>query len=124
MTYSVSILAALVVTLTLAIAACAAPPSPDTDGARDGGETGAAASEPADPGATTMPDAADQPPCYRLTELAEDQMQIDCADGQAFVVRRDADGRWTEERKAHAGVPTPSWERAEDAAIERCGCGG
>lgn len=115
-------LAALAV--TLAVAACAAPPSPDADGARGGGEAGAAATGAAEPGATPMPDAADQPPCYRLTELSESQVQIDCANGQAFVVRRDADGRWAEERKAHAGVPAPSWERAEDAAAERCGCGG
>jgi hypothetical protein len=49
------------------------------------------------------------------------QKQIQCANGESFVIRRGDDGKWYEEMKVRAGL-RPSYATPEEAAKARC-CG-
>jgi len=104
----------LALTFLLALA-CAGRQAPDP-----GAQEGAAAA----PKETSMMESVTGEGCdYKTTELSEPgQVQITCPNGDTFVVRRGADGKWSEEAKSRAGT-RPSWASAEDAAKALCRCG-
>jgi hypothetical protein len=65
---------------------------------------------------------SDRPCAYKTTELSgPGQVQVECPDGQTFVLRRAADGTWSEEAKSRAGT-RPTWKSLDEAARARCGC--
>jgi hypothetical protein len=47
------------------------------------------------------------------------QKQIQCPNGESFVVRRGEDGKWHEEMRVRAGI-RPAYDTPEDAARARC----
>jgi hypothetical protein len=65
--------------------------------------------------------ASPAPPCYTTRELSPGQVWVDCTNGQSFVVRKGADGKWREEAKSRAGS-RPDFASLEAAAKSRCGC--
>lgn len=95
--------------------ACAGRQAPDP-----GTQEGAAAA----PKETSAVESVTGAGCdYKTTELSEPgQVQITCPNGDTFVVRRGADGQWSEEAKSRAGT-RPSWASPDDAAKALCRCG-
>jgi hypothetical protein len=82
--------------------------------------------KPADP-AAPAPNTAqaapptDRPRCdWKIVPLSDPgQKQIQCANGESFVVRRGEDGQWHEEMKVRAGL-VPGYATPEEAARARC----
>jgi len=72
--------------------------------------------KPADP-----PAAAEPPTCdYKIVAMSDPaQKQIQCPNGESFVVRRGEDGKWHEEMRVRAGT-RPAYDTPEDAARARC----
>jgi len=66
---------------------------------------------------------ADSQPCdFKVVPLSDPaQRQIQCANGESFVVRLGVDGQWHEEVKARAGT-APGYATLATAARARCGC--
>ena len=64
---------------------------------------------------------ADRPACdARITALSDPgQKQVECPNGERFIVRRAADGKWYEEMKVRAGI-VPGYATPEEAARARC----
>ena len=94
--------AALLTLLLVAVLACSA-------GGRGG--RGGRAADPA------------PPPCDHKVQAMADpgQKQIQCSNGESFVVRLGSDGKWYEEMKVRAGI-RPGYTSPEEAARARC-CG-
>ena len=81
----------------------------------------AAAAEPAKP--AEPPAAPAAPACdYKVVAMSDPaQKQIQCGNGESFVVRRGDDGKWYEEMKVRAGT-RPGYATPDEAAKARC-CG-
>ena len=47
------------------------------------------------------------------------QKQVQCANGDSFVLRRGEDNRWHEEMKVRAGI-LPSYATPDEAGRARC----
>jgi len=90
---------------------CAGRPDPPALAAT--GRTEVAAAESTEPA----------PPCdYRTTELnGPEQIKVTCPGAQEYVVRRAADGTWSEEAKSRDGT-RPTWKTLDEAARALCGC--
>ncbi len=67
------------------------------------------------------PQPADPPACdYKIVAMSDPaQKQIQCPNGESFVVRRGEDGKWHEEMRVRAGI-RPAYDTPEDAARARC----
>jgi hypothetical protein len=72
---------------------------------------------------TPDPKPAGPAPCdYKIVALSDPgQKQIQCANGESFVLRQGPDGKWQEEMRVRAGM-RPSYSTLEEAARARC-CG-
>ena len=84
----------------------------------------AKAAEPAAPAASEAPaGSAGSAACdYKVVAMSDPaQKQIQCANGESFVVRRGNDGKWYEEMKVRAGT-RPGYATPDEAAKARC-CG-
>jgi hypothetical protein len=86
--------------------------------------TAAAATTTAQPvhtATTSDPKPAEPPPCdYKIVAMSDPaQKQIQCPNGESFVVRRGEDGKWHEEMRVRAGI-RPAYDTPEDAARARC----
>ena len=91
--------------------ACAGRPDPQAPEASSGAKEVAAVST-----------ESAQPCDYRTAELnGPEQVKVTCPGGQEYVVRRAADGTWSEEAKSQAGT-RPTWKTLDEAARALCGC--
>jgi hypothetical protein len=70
------------------------------------------AAEPAKP--------ADSPCDFKIVAMADpSQKQIQCANGDSFVLRRGEDNKWYEEMKVRAGT-RPGYATPDEAGRARC----
>ena len=78
---------------------------------------------PAPPAPAPDPAPAGTAParCYTAAPLSPQQVKVECANGQSFVVRQGADGKWREEAKSVAGS-RPAFASLDEAGRLRCGC--
>jgi hypothetical protein len=100
--------------LLVAVLACS------SSGSRGGG------AKPADPAPVAREAAQPAAPCdFKVKALSDPgQKQIQCSNGESFVVRLGTDGQWHEEMKVRAGT-RPGYASPEEAARARCcGAGG
>jgi len=77
----------------------------------------------AKPASSTEPVSAAAAACgYKVVAMSDPaQRQIQCGNGESFVIRRGDDGKWYEEMKVRAGT-RPGYATPEEAARARC-CG-
>lgn len=93
---------AALLTGALLLAACRSDPSP----------------APAAPAASTSKAAV----CYRIVAMADErQRRLECASGESFTLRLGADGKWSQEARARAGM-VPGYATPEEAGKALCGC--
>jgi hypothetical protein len=84
--------------------------------------TPATPANPAEPAKPAEPPAASAACDYKVVAMSDPaQKQIQCGNGESFVVRRGDDGKWYEEMKVRAGT-RPGYATPNEAAKARC-CG-
>jgi hypothetical protein len=73
------------------------------------------------PGEVPKPvDPAPRPCDHKVVAMSDPaQKQIQCANGESFVVRQAADGKWYPEMRVRAGA-VPGYATPADAAQARC----
>ena len=66
-------------------------------------------------------ETAQPAPCdYKIVAMSDPaQKQIQCANGESFVVRQAADGKWYQEMRVRAGM-VPGYATPDEAARARC----
>jgi len=110
-----------------AVAACSSS-KPAASGANAGNAADAASTaKPIDaadvnrPGEVPKPvDPAPRPCDYKVVAMSDPaQKQIQCANGESFVVRQAADGKWYPEMRVRAGA-VPGYSTPAEAAQARC----
>ncbi len=80
--------------------------------------------EPAKPAETADSSTASTPaaaPCdFKIVAMADpSQKQIQCANGDSFVLRRGEDNKWYEEMRVRAGT-RPGYATPDEAGRARC----
>jgi hypothetical protein len=69
---------------------------------------------------STAPKPAASPCDFKIVSMADpSQKQIQCANGDSFVLRRGEDNRWGEEMKVRAGT-RPTYATLDEAGRARC----
>ena len=82
------------------------------------------AAKPAEPAETADSSTASTPaaaPCdFKIVAMADpSQKQIQCANGDSFVLRRGEDNKWYEEMRVRAGT-RPGYATPDEAGRVRC----
>ena len=77
--------------------------------------------KPADPAPAAQGATPSAAPCdFKVKAMSDpSQKQIQCSNGESFVVRLGPDGKWYEEMKVRAGI-RPGYATPEEAARARC----
>ncbi len=81
----------------------------------------ASATKPAETADSSEAPKPAAPPCdFKIVSMADpSQKQIQCANGDSFVLRRGEDNRWGEEMKVRAGT-RPTYATLDEAGRARC----
>jgi hypothetical protein len=109
-------LRAALLTLLLAAGVACSSGRPATSSAGTVKMASADTAKPAGPPAAPAAPACD----YKIVAMSDPaQKQIQCPNGESFVVRRGEDGKWHEEMRVRAGI-RPAYDTPEDAARARC----
>jgi hypothetical protein len=86
-----------------------------------GGKSPMSSAKPAATASTAKPADPAAAPCdHKIVAMSDPaQRQIQCANGESFIVRQAADGKWYPEMRVRAGI-VPGYATPDEAARARC----